>query len=252
MKKRLLSWLLVLTMVIPLIPSTLITTALAAPATPAASNGVDISTVQTLADDADITATGVYKISGSRQKPVKITTSEKVTLVLSDATITTATSPIELGENAKVTIVVEDGTSNTLTCTAAAVNAANNGKTAGILVPATASLTIDRAVGDTGTGKLSVTGGYGGAGIGGSYTATYGTRQNGGGQGGQGEQGNGSGGTTSFNHYNWVNGGSGGRGGSGGQGGRDGNAASNAGTITINSGVVQANGGTDAAGIGGG
>lgn len=148
MKKRFLSWLLVLTLVTSLIPSTLVTTALAALA---AGDGVNIADATTLTNDTNlIENTGTYKISGARQNPVKITAAGKVVLVLDGVTITTATSPIELADGAQVTLVVKDDTTNTLTCTAAAVNAANSGKTAGILVPESASLTIDRAQGADG------------------------------------------------------------------------------------------------------
>ena len=139
-----------------------------------AAGGVNISGATDLTDDTNpVATTGTYKISGARQNPVKITAQGEVVLVLDGVTITTATSPIELADGAKITLVVKDNTTNLLTCTATTVNAANSGKTAGILVPETASLTIDRASGDTGTGTLTVTGGYGGAGIGGAATQGY-------------------------------------------------------------------------------
>ena len=242
MKKRFLSWLLVLTLVTSLIPSTLVTTALAALA---AGDGVNIADATTLTNDTNlIENTGTYKISGARQNPVKITAAGKVVLVLDGVTITTATSPIELADGAQVTLVVKDDTTNTLTCTAAAVNAANSGKTAGILVPESASLTIDRAQGADGTGSLTVTGGYGGAGIGGAaaqgYTKVQGTK---GGDGGAGSNGK------------WAVQdimGKGGAKGTGGLGGFYGQSATNAGTITINAGTVNAVGGQGGAGIGGG
>lgn len=67
MKKRFLSWLLVLTLVTSLIPSTLVTTALAALA---AGDGVNIADATTLTNDTNlIENTGTYKISGAPPKP---------------------------------------------------------------------------------------------------------------------------------------------------------------------------------------
>ena len=244
MKKRFLSWLLVLTMVISLIPSTLVTTALAALA---ASDGVDITGATALADDTNpVESAGVYKISGNRQNPVKITATDEVVLVLDGVTITTATSPIELGDGAKVTLVVKDNTTNVLTCTATAADASNGGKTAGILVPENALLTIDRAVGGTGTGELTVTGGYGGAGIGGSYTNDL--LETTAAKGNDGQIG-----PTGFGATGEISGGgAGGTNGKGGLGGQHGSDGTNAGTIKINGGILNATGGVDAAGIGGG
>lgn len=242
MKKRLLSWLLVLTMITSLIPSTLVTTAFAA------GNGVDITRATDLADDTDpVDRVGVYKISGKRQNPVKITATDKVVLVLDGVTISTATSPIELGAGAKVTLVPKDGTTNTLTCTATDLTADNSGKTAGILVPETASLTIDKAQGADGTGSLTVTGGYGGAGIGGSGISGYTANRQ-----ASGEPGDAGGVGASVSYYITANGGDGGSGGTGGTGGRDGSSAAAAGTVTINAGIISTTGGMGAAGIGGG
>lgn len=165
MKKRLLSWLLVLTMVISLVPSTLITTAFAAPA---AGGGVDISNPHPVqSETTTIDQPGTYQISGTRRNPVKITATDEVVLVLNNVTITTATSPIELAAGAQVTLVVPDGTSNTLTCNATTADDSNGGRTAGILVPETASLTIDKQENGKGNGELTVTAAVGGAGIGG-------------------------------------------------------------------------------------
>ncbi len=246
MRKRLLSWLLVLVMIFSLIPSTLITSAFAASAP---SEGVDISGAQNLDDSADpIAYAGVYRVSGQRQHAIKVTATDSVTLVLDDATITTATSPIELGEHAKVTIVVEDGTSNTLTCTAAEINDTNGGKTAGILVPSTATLTIDKALGAKGNGELKVTAGIGGAGIGGG-AGVYGERA---GSGADGTDGTGSA-DLWYARDGWtVKGATGGAGSAGGQGGRNGTDGGSMGSLTINSGVVNVTGGANAAGIGGG
>ena len=242
MKKRLLSWLLVLTMITSLIPSTLVTTALAALA---AGDGVNISGARELADDTTpIENRGIYKISGTRQNPVKITATDEVVLVLDGVSIQTNTSPIELADDAKVTLVVKDNTTNALTCNAAAVDDSNRGKTAGILVPETASLTIDRASGENGTGTLNVTGGYGGAGIGGAATLGYTSER--GAKGADGD--NGSAGAWDVADIK----GQAGTKGTGGQGGLYGQSATNAGTITINAGTVNAVGGQGGAGIGGG
>ena len=239
-----------LTMVISLIPSTLVTTAFAADA---ASNGVDITGVQDLADEKDtIEAAGVYKIGRTRTDPVKITTTGAVVLVLDGVHITTATSPIELASGAKVKLVVKDGTDNTLKCTATAANNDNQGKTAGILVPSNAMLTIDHAAGEKGTGVLSVTGGWGGAGIGGAagvgYTKEKAKDGNSGTKGADGDNGR----SSYFVDVGYVYGGQGGRGGIGGQGGHTGGAGGDLGTLTINAGVLNITGGDGAAGIGGG
>ena len=231
-----------LTMVISLIPSTLVTTAFAADA---AGSGVDISTARDLEDTAEeITTGGIYTIRATRTAALKVTAKGSVTLVLDGVTITTATSPIELADGAKVTLVVKDGTNNTLTCTATDLTADNSGKTAGILVPETAALTIDRAQGADGTGSLTVTGGYGGAGIGGAATLGYTSER--GTKGADG--GNGSAGAWDVADIK----GQAGAKGIGGLGGLYGQSATNAGAITINAGTVNAVGGQGGAGIGGG
>ena len=243
MKKRLTSWLLVLTMIVSLIPSTLIPTAFAADA---AGNGVDINEAMDLEDNkAEITSGGIYTISETRKTALKVNTVAPVVLVLQNVAITTATSPIELTDGAAVTLVVPDGTSNALTCTATAA-ATDGGKTAGIFVPETATLIIDRAAGGTGTGTLHVTGGYGGAGIGGSRSFGYASNRQAGGNSG----GNGGAGQRTIRAQ--VAGNSGGTGGAGGAGGRDGSSAAAAGTVTINAGIISTTGGVGAAGIGGG
>ncbi len=230
-KKRFLSWILTLAMLISLLPTAAIPVAAAS----SAGSGVDISTAQNLDDSVtEISTGGIYIIGATRTNAVKINTTDTVTLVLNGVTITTATSPIELIDGAKLTLVAKDGTTNILTCNATKLNDTNSGKTAGILVPETASLTIDRAVGENGTGTLRVTGGYGGAGIGESGVVGYTeTRNNKGGAGGYW----GNGGWTPNN---------------GGQGGRNGIDAPTAGSVTINSGVLAVTGGNGGAGIGGG
>ena len=221
-KKRFLSWILTLAMLISLLPTAAIPVAAAS----SAGSGVDISTAQNLDDSVtEISTGGIYIIGATRTNAVKINTTDTVTLVLNGVTITTATSPIELIDGAKLTLVAKDGTTNILTCNATKLNDTNSGKTAGILVPETASLTIDRAVGENGTGTLRVTGGYGGAGIGESGVVGYTeTRNNKGGAGGYW----GNGGWTPNN---------------GGQGGRNGIDAPTAGSVTINSGVLAVTGG---------
>lgn len=239
-----------LTMVISLIPSTLVTTAFAADA---AGNGVDITNAIELVDDTNAIANaGVYKISGTRQNPVKITATGEVVLVLNNVTINTLTSPIELSNGAKVTLVVLDGTNNTLTCTATAANDSNGGKTAGILVPDTATLTIDKQENGKGNGELTVKAGVGGAGIGGGAGTSYIEDQAASGNSGSaGSSGSGAN-TYGQNNPHYVAGGVGGAGGQGGQGGHTGGTGGALGTLTINAGVLNITGGTNAAGIGGG
>ena len=240
-KNRWISWILTLAMLCSLLQ----TSAVPAFAADAAGGGVNISGATKLKDTAaEITTGGIYTIGATRTSALKIDTTAPVTLLLDGVTITTPTSPIELVDGAKVTLVVPDGTNNTLTCTATAVNAANSGKTAGILVPETASLTIDRASGDTGTGTLTVTGGYGGAGIGGAATQGYANVR--GAKGTDG--GDGSDGAWDVADIK----GTAGAKGIGGQGGFYGQSATNAGTIIINAGTVNAIGCQGGAGIGGG
>lgn len=247
MKKRLLSWLLVLTMVISLVPSTLITTAFAAPA---AGGGVDISNPHPVqSETTTIDQPGTYQISGTRRNPVKITATDEVVLVLNNVTITTATSPIELAAGAQVTLVVPDGTSNTLTCNATTADDSNGGRTAGILVPETASLTIDKQENGKGNGELTVTAAVGGAGIGGGAGIYSDARA--------GSGADGTAGTSSDSLYNarenyTVAGATGGAFGKGGQGGRNGTNGGSMGNLTINAGVLNITGSANAAGIGGG
>lgn len=182
MKKRFLSWLLVLTMVFSLIPSTLVTTAFAALA---AGNGVDIPS-----DDAGYTAIynvssgsaaslvdgGTYKITGlATNYQITVPDNINVTLVLDNVTITHTKSPLVLGQNSTATLVLLDRTGNSLICTA---TDASSNQTAGVLVPDTAKLIVDSPRGSAGTGVLNVTGGYGGAGIGGSAASGYGDTRN--------------------------------------------------------------------------
>ena len=183
MKKRLLSWLLVLTMVISLIPSTLVTTAFAANA---AGSGVAISGARELAlntsSATEITQDGTYTVTGNVTQPILIgadavgetaATKVNVTLVLNGLKINSATSPIQILGGSELTLVLADGTENVLNCTKTG-NAGefDTSAGAGILCELGAKLTIDKAQGAAGTGSLTVTGGYGGAGIGGGRFAS--------------------------------------------------------------------------------
>ena len=244
-KNRWISWILTLAMLCSLLQ----TSAVPAFAAGAAGSSVDINSATTLTDDTNLIATtGVYKIGGTRHNPVKITATGKVVLVLDNVTITTKTSPIELANGAKVTLVVPDGTNNTLTCTATAVNDTNNGMTAGIHVPDGATLTIDTSENSQGTGKLSVNGGYGGAGIGGGAAVGQSTTKN---------ATVAAGGAKAPDGEGYVNNAvaartTGGGGGGGGESGLNGANAESAGTVNIKNGVLTVIGGTGGAGIGGG
>lgn len=244
MKKRFLSWLLVLTMVISLIPSTLVT-ALAAELPgqyDAVYNAANLDPAKSFEDGK------IYCLTGTGNIPVKISAGNTVTIVLDGVTINSTTSPIQVEAGAKLTLIPRNDTVNTLTCTSDTAQAVtdNNasGLTAGISVPENAELVIDKD--DAGDGTLTVNGGYGGAGIGGSYTnvllMTTAAKGN-----------DGAIGPTGFGAFGEVNGGgAGGSGGSGGLGGQYGSAGTNAGTIEINGSILNATGGVDAAGIGGG
>lgn len=250
MKKRFLSWLLVLTMVISLIPSTLVTTAFAANA---AGTGVNISGAQALTLNTggatQIKQDGTYIVTGNGTQPILIgadaageaaATKVNVTLVLNGLKINSATSPIQILGGSELTLVLADGTENVLNCT----KTGNEGEFdtsagAGILCELGAKLTIDKAQGAAGTGSLTVTGGYGGAGIGGGrfdslYTAD--------------RAATGGSSTRNYNLGSQVNW----QGGAGGAGGRHGANAGTAGSVTINAGVLNITGGNGAAGIGGG
>ena len=236
MKKRFLSWLLVLTMVISLIPSTLITSALAA-ALPSQYDAVyDAASL----DPATSFEDGkTYRLTGTGSVPVKIGTGKTVTIVLDGVTIESATSPIQVEAGAKLTLIPRNNTVNTLTCTSNTAQAVTDnsasGLTAGISVPETAELVIDKD--DAGDGTLTVTGGYGGAGIGGSYTNDLLETKAAKGAGGAI-------GPTGFGAVGEVNGGgAGGTSGQGGLGGQYGSNGTNAGTIKISGGILNATGG---------
>ena len=241
MKKRLLSWLLVLTMVISLIPSTLVT-ALAAEL-PASAPELTFT-----GGSAEITKNSAYTLKGDLTgKTVTVKNNAVVTLVLDGVTMSGATSPLRLAEGASVTLIVKDGTTNTITCTATAADTTNNGMTAGIHVPDGATLTIDTPKNSQGTGKLTVNGGYGGAGIGGKAgigSTTKNTAAAAGGTKAPNAEG--------YINYQLIGSTVGGYGGYGGESGLNGANAESAGTVNIKNGVLTVNGGTGGAGIGGG
>ena len=244
MKKRILSWLLVLTMVISLVPSTLITAAFAADV----SGITQELTFGDAENEKDLNGDNAYTLTGSlSDKVIKVTNNAKVTLYLKGVTMTADTSPIQVERGSTLTLVVADGSENTITCTATAADDANNGMTAGIYVPDGATLTIDTPTNGKGTGKLTVTGGYGGAGIGGKAGVGTIAKQT---------AASGNAGQTTYwvdeyvSHDNRTEVKP--KGGAAGTGGEQGNGAENAGAINILNGVVSATGGTGGAGIGGG
>lgn len=254
MKKRLLSWLLTAAMTVSMVPTTM-PFAFAADksaARAAESSGVvlgvlkSIYEVDNLLDDITINQGGTYKLTGTNAAvSVIVDTGDAVTLLLENLELSNEKSPIQLKANANVTLVLAANSTNKLTSTAAGSAAKDtvNGMTAGINVPETATLTIDKVKGGE-AGTLSVTGGYGGAGIGGGAGVGY-TEE----RGATGAIG----GTGGKDGYNGDWGGNGGAGGQkGGEGGRFGGNAEKAGSIVIHAGVLTVTGGENAAGIGGG
>ena len=259
MRKKLLSWLLVLSMALSMIPATVLPVRAAEPKgtnTGGVTLGAITATYDVSAQDADIeiAASGTYELTGAKEGiSVIVSTADPVVLVLRGLTLSNVRSPIQLAANANVTLVLPKDSVNTLTCTSDTLEAATmaaqgepTAKTAGINVPLGASLTIDRDAASTDYGTLTVTGGYGGAGIGGGAgvglnDAKKGNNANGGGTGGTEARG-------------WQVSTPGGKGWTGtlGQGGRFGNDAESAGSITINSGKLTVTAGSGAAGIGGG
>lgn len=247
MKKRILAWLLLVCMVLGMLPATVSAATYEVP---------DVFDGEYRLADAPVTisTTGKYKLYGSGSNPVTITKgSGKVTLVLDSVSIESATSPLYLEEGVDVTLILPDGSRNVLKCTTTeaeqvADNAAS-GKTAGIRVTNGSKLTIATPTGGQGDGMLTVTGGFGGAGIGGSYLADYDPDE--GKRAAYGKDGE-----TGKNSMDLatetMTGPAGGAGGKGGEGGHAGQAGESAGTITIESGVITAKGGDGGAGIGGG
>ena len=283
MIKRLTSWLLVLTMIVSLIPSTMITAFAAdVPAVQAtASSGVTLASfdhrydVTSATGDIEIVAGGTYELSGTKDGiSVIVKTADAVTLALNGLQMTGKKSPIQLQDGANVTLVLMKGTTNSITCTAKEVTVTheeqdpnwinpgpsedgapatpdmitvpgNDGMTAGINVPENATLTIDKVKDET-AGELTVQGGYGGAGIGGG-AALPGYTEERGKTGANGNDG-GDGGAQGAGSQ----GGKKGYGGKGAVGGRFGNNAEAAGTVLIKAGTLNVTGGMNAAGIGGG
>ena len=245
MKKRLTSWLLVLTMIVSLIPSTLIT------ASAADVTGINDAVSFNSTGVATINKDGKYILEGQQgAKVIRITDNANVTLLLKNAEMTSPTSPIQVTSGAKLTLIIDDSTNNIIGCSASGITTGeggNEGVTAGIYVADGATLTIDTPDNGTGNGKLTVTGGYGGAGIGGK--AGTGTIQ--GTAATSGKQGE-----TTYpvdkNVASDTNKDRMPKGGAGGAGGQTGNSAESAGTINILNGTVSATGGYGGAGIGGG
>ena len=240
-KRRFLSWILTLAMLFSMAPTTALAVNL--PSTyDAVYNAANLEAA-TLFEDGK-----TYRLTGTGTTPVKIGTGKHVTIVLDGVTISSATSPIQVEVGAQLTLIPKYNTENNLTCTSDTVQKVtdNNagGLTAGISVPENATLIIYKD--DAGEGTLNVTGGYGGAGIGGSYTdQLLETRGAKGADGTPGPTGYGATGESN-------GGGAGGSFGNGGLGGKYGSNGTTAGTITISGSILNATGGMDAAGIGGG
>ena len=276
MRKKLLSWLLVLSMVLSMIPATVLPVRAAEPkgtdtggVTLGESKQINVGTEPA---DIEITAGGTYELTGSStERSVIVKTTAPVMLVLNNLTMERDKSPIQLQDGANVTLVLKAGTTNSITCNATMVTvttttpdpdwhpgpdeteenrpqitvSGNDGMTAGINVPENATLTIDKVKGED-AGELTVQGGYGGAGIGGGAATPEYTEEVGetGARGGDGANGSSRGSITQ--------GGTGGAGGPGAAGGLFGKNAENAGTVVINAGALTVTGGKNAAGIGGG
>ena len=173
-----------------------------------------------------------YIITGtSTGKRIVVPTGITVDITLSDVSMTHAMrSPFQLQGTAKVNLTLAAGTTNVLTCSNSTATSVGTTSlyadgTAGLYVMPSATLTIG------GTGTLNATGGFGGAGIGGT-AANVGY-----------VNANSNAGTITINGGTinaWGLGGASIGGGGSGSGG----------TITINGGTVTATGG--GAGIGGG
>ena len=195
-KRRLLSGMMAVMMTMSMLPTSLIVDASAAAV--ASSGGVKLPTkdnqwteridVSSLQGEKTLQggAKKYYKLSGTGDQPVKISGTGAV-VALAGVAITSESSPIQLEDGASATIVLMDGTQNTLTCETFDIETVQ-GMTAGIHVPKTASLTIDKPQGGEGNGSLTVNGGDGGAGIGGKAGVGYST-ENSSSTGGKGEDG---------------------------------------------------------------
>lgn len=183
-KRRLLSGMMAVMMTMSMLPTSLIVDASAAAV--ASSGGVKLPTkdnqwtekIDVSSLQGEKTLQGgtkkYYKLSGIGDQPVKISGTGAV-VALAGVAITSESSPIQLEDGASATIVLMDGTQNALTCEAFDIETVQ-GMTAGIHVPKTASLTIDKPQGGEGNGSLRVTGGDGGAGIGGKAGVGYSTK----------------------------------------------------------------------------
>lgn len=195
-KRRLLSGMMAVMMTMSMLPTSLIVDASAAAV--ASSGGVKLPTkdnqwteridVSSLQGEKTLQggARKYYKLSGTGDQPVKISGTGAV-VALAGVAITSESSPIQLEDGASATIVLMDGTQNTLTCEVLDIGTVQ-GMTAGIHVPKTASLTIDKPQGGEGNGSLTVNGDDGGAGIGGKAGVGYST-ENSSSAGGKGEDG---------------------------------------------------------------
>ena len=257
MRKKLLSWLLVLSMVVSMIPATVLPVHAAEPKgtdTGGVTLGAITESYNVSAQSADIeiTAGGTYELTGAKDGiSVIVNTADAVVLVLRSLELSNVRSPIQLAANANVTLVLPKGSANMLTCTSAtlddataAAQGASTAKTAGINVPLGASLTIDREAANTEYGTLTVTGGYGGAGIGGGAGVGLNDTKKGNNASAGGRPASSYESNSMPTVHNWT--------GTLGQGGRFGNDAESAGSITVNSGKLTIQAGSGAAGIGGG
>ena len=248
--KRTVAWILTAATVSGLLPATTFTAGAVSVNEPESYTAV----YELGVDTVDIQNNGVYKITGEGYNDadrIKVPDGVTATVVLENVTMETPWSPIVVGKNAKLNLLLANGTFNTITSTATsdevaqAAQAGEEVKTAGINVPDSAQITINAISGDGNDGELEVHAGYGGAGIGGSYTGAYSTDS----KGKDGTAGtDGGAGYITDQQYERAAGGVGGR---GGKGGRDGLAGESAGTITIGSGTIKAFGGDGGAGIGG-
>ena len=291
MRKRLLSWLLVLTMVVSLIPSTMIT-AFAAEGTPTAltaSTGVTLGTIKQRYDvgqqsaDIEITTGGTYELTGTKDGiSVIVKTTEEVILALNGLTMRGDKSPIQLQAGANVTLVLKAGTKNAITCTAKTVTVTttiddpnwvpdpdwtpdpDTGETEQtppqITVPGNDGMTAGINVPENATLTIDKVKDEAAGEL--TVQGGYGGAGIGGGAATPGytdEQGlagaNGGSGETARDVVQRparAVGGYGGSGGNGGAGGRHGKDAEKTGSIVICAGVLTVTGGAYAAGIGGG
>mgnify|MGYP000406407464 CR=1 FL=1 len=236
MKKRFISWLLTLTMIMTMLPASIIP-AFAAFTRPSSFAGeYDVSDLS----QAKFENGKTYRLHGTGTTPVVIASGTSVTIVLDGVTIESTTSPIQVQANATLRLVAKKGTANTLTNTSITEQLVEDNQaqslTAGISVPKGATLYLEAD--SAGDGTLTVTGGYGGAGIGGSYTGNLLSQKAS------------AGGTGSFGETGYSA--AAGPGGNGGEGGLYGDKGTDAGTIEIGGGIVNITGGTDGVGIGGG